>query len=122
MVNNVTTRLDNIEEACRNDFASVNASIGALQNGLIQYYAIARRNQPVETDQQSVSNHSEASSGSSSSSGPITFKGISLTIWTQFKEIFDKIKAEKNFNLEEMCLHVALEIRGLGGNIQKVTV
>ena len=66
MVNNVTTRLDNIEEACRNDFASVNASIGALQNGLIQYYAIARRNQPVETDQQSVSNHSEASSGSSS--------------------------------------------------------
>ncbi|PKC59601.1 hypothetical protein RhiirA1_492629 [Rhizophagus irregularis] len=47
MINNVTTRLDNIEEACRNDFASVNTSIDALQNGLIQYYAIARRNQPV---------------------------------------------------------------------------
>ncbi|EXX64857.1 uncharacterized protein OCT59_000893 [Rhizophagus irregularis] len=47
MINNVTTRLNNIEEACCNDFASVNASIDALQNGLIQYYAIARRNQPV---------------------------------------------------------------------------
>ncbi|PKY56898.1 hypothetical protein RhiirA4_477526 [Rhizophagus irregularis] len=42
---------------------SLNASIDALQNGLIQYYAIARRNQSVETDKQSVSNHSEASSG-----------------------------------------------------------
>ncbi|GES73349.1 hypothetical protein GLOIN_2v1696169 [Rhizophagus clarus] len=30
--------------------------------------------------------------------------------------------AEKRFNLEEMCLHVAMEIRELGGNIKKVTV
>ncbi|RIA84659.1 hypothetical protein C1645_831913 [Glomus cerebriforme] len=122
MVNNMITRLDNVEEACRNDFASVNASIEALQNGLIQCYTLNRRIQPVKTDQQSVSNHSEASSRSSSSSGPITFKGISLTIWTQFKEVFDKIKAEKRFNLKEMCLHVAMEIRELGGNIKKVTV
>ncbi|GBC12718.1 hypothetical protein GLOIN_2v1488634 [Rhizophagus irregularis DAOM 181602=DAOM 197198] len=85
-------------------FSSVNASIEALQNGLIQYYAIVIRNLPIETDQQSVSNHSEASnrshassSRSSSSSGSMTFKGASLTIWTQFKEIFDKIKAEKRF-------------------------
>ena len=76
----MTTRINSIEEACRNDFASVNASIEALQNGLIQYYAIARRNQPVETDQQSISNYFEASSRSLSSSGPITFKGISLTV------------------------------------------
>ncbi|RIA83163.1 hypothetical protein C1645_834236 [Glomus cerebriforme] len=122
MVNNMITRLDNIEEACRNDFSSVNASIEALQNGLFQCYRINRRIEPAETNQQSVSNHSEASSGSSSSSGPITFKGISLTVWTQFKEIFDKIKAEKRFNLEEICLHVAMEIRQLGGNIKKVTV
>ncbi|CAG8671373.1 6868_t:CDS:2, partial [Funneliformis mosseae] len=38
------------------------------------------------------------------------------------REIFDKIKAEKRFNLEEMCLHIAMEIRELGGNIKKVTV
>ncbi|CAG8840733.1 28376_t:CDS:2, partial [Gigaspora margarita] len=30
-----------------------------LQNGLIQHYAITRRNQPIEANQQSVSNHSE---------------------------------------------------------------
>jgi hypothetical protein len=29
---------------------------------------------------------------------------------------------KKNFNLEEICLHVAMEIRELGGNIKKVTV
>ncbi|GBC36903.1 uncharacterized protein OCT59_003104 [Rhizophagus irregularis] len=87
-------------------------------------YTINRRIQLVETDQQSVSNHSEASNRSRASfdSELITFKGISLTIWTQFKQIFDKIKAEKRFNLEEMCLHVAVEIRELGGNIKKVTV
>src|SRR3954462_4046933 len=92
---------------------------------MIQRYANNRRIQPVKTDQ--VSNHSVASnrshaSGSSSGSEPMSFKGISLTIWTQFKQIFDKIKAEKRFNLEEMCLHVAIEIRELGGNIKKVTV
>ena len=122
MVNNVITRLDNIEKACRNDFASVNASIEALQNGLIQCYTNNRRIQPVETDQ--VSNHSEASnrshaSRSSSGSEPMSFKGISLTIWTQFKQIFNKIKAEKRFNLEEICFHVAIKIRELEGNIKK---
>ena len=50
MVNNVTTRLDNIEEACRNDFGnissefnSVRASIEALRNEMIQRYAITQR-------------------------------------------------------------------------------
>ncbi|CAG8796488.1 16717_t:CDS:2, partial [Dentiscutata erythropus] len=47
-------------------------------------------------DQQSVSNYSEASNRSlTSSSGSSS---------------------------EEMCLHVAMEIRELGGNIKKVTV
>jgi hypothetical protein len=68
MVNNMTTRLDNIEEACRNDFGnisseftSIKTSIEALQNEMIQRYAIAQRLQ-VEFDQQSVSNESEANS------------------------------------------------------------
>ncbi|GBB96078.1 hypothetical protein RclHR1_02680012 [Rhizophagus clarus] len=48
--NNVTTRLDNIEEACRNDFGnisseftSIKTSIEALRNEMIQRYAIAQR-------------------------------------------------------------------------------
>jgi hypothetical protein len=28
-------------------------------------------------------------------SDPITFKGISLTVWTQFKQLFDQIRDEK---------------------------
>src|SRR5256885_6807051 len=32
----------------------------------------------------------------------------------------DKIKAEKNFNLKEMCFHVAMEICGLDVNIRKL--
>ncbi|PKB98868.1 hypothetical protein RhiirA5_430668 [Rhizophagus irregularis] len=98
MISTITKRLDGIEEAY--DFASVNTSIDALQNGLIQYI------QSIEE----------------SSWSKLINRGISLTIWTQFKQIFDKIKAEKRFNLEEMCLHVAVEIRELGGNIKKVTV
>ena len=44
-----------------------------------------------------------------------------LTVWTHFKEIFDRIREGKRYNLEEICLHVAMEIRELGGNIKKVT-
>src|SRR3989475_172595 len=50
MVNNVTTRLDNIEEACCNDFGNVSSeftsiktSIEALRNEMIQRYAIAQK-------------------------------------------------------------------------------
>ncbi|POG70075.1 hypothetical protein GLOIN_2v1620909 [Rhizophagus irregularis DAOM 181602=DAOM 197198] len=50
MINNATTRLDNIEEACRNDFGnisseftSIRTSIEALRNEMIQCYAIAQR-------------------------------------------------------------------------------
>src|SRR5436305_7965018 len=72
MVNNVTTRLDNIEEACCNDFGNVSSeftsiktSIEALQNEMIQCYAIAQRLQ-VNFDQLSVANHSSSSESSSS--------------------------------------------------------
>jgi hypothetical protein len=56
MVNNVTTRLDNIKEVCHNDFGnisseftSIKTSIEALRNEMIQRYAIAQRLQ-VEFD------------------------------------------------------------------------
>ncbi|RGB21802.1 hypothetical protein C1646_777227 [Rhizophagus diaphanus] len=56
-VNNMITRLDNIEKACRNNFVSVNASIEALQNGLIQCYTINRRTNKVY--QTILKHHSE---------------------------------------------------------------
>ena len=72
MVNNVTTRLNNIEEACRNDFGnisseftSIKTSIEALRNEMIQCYAIAQRLQ-VDFDQLSVADHSSSSESSSS--------------------------------------------------------
>ncbi|CAG8598995.1 876_t:CDS:1 [Ambispora gerdemannii] len=71
MVNNVTTKLDNIEEACRNDFGnisseftSIKTSIEALRNEMIQRYAIAQRLQ-VDFDQLSVANHFSSSESSS---------------------------------------------------------
>ncbi|CAG8628754.1 3829_t:CDS:1, partial [Dentiscutata heterogama] len=64
-----------------------NASIKAFQNRLIQYYTIIRKNQPIEADQQSVSNHFKVSNQSHTSSsrclfglGQLIFISISLTI------------------------------------------
>src|SRR6266498_775381 len=72
MINNVTTRLDNIKEARHNDFGnisseftSIKTSIEALRNEMIQRYAIAQRLQ-VDFDQLSVANHSSSSESSSS--------------------------------------------------------
>jgi hypothetical protein len=69
MVNNVTIRLDNIEEACHNNFDNISSeftlikiSIKALQNEMIQCYTIAQKHQD-EFDQQSST--SSASSNSS---------------------------------------------------------
>jgi len=45
-----------------------------------------------------------------------------LTIWGQFKQIFDQIKTKNNYTLEEICLFVAIDIRSLGGIIKKTTV
>jgi len=48
IVNNITTRLNNIKEACHNDFSNIlfeftliKTSIEAFQNEMIQHYAIA---------------------------------------------------------------------------------
>ncbi|GBC44514.2 hypothetical protein GLOIN_2v1846435 [Rhizophagus irregularis DAOM 181602=DAOM 197198] len=134
MFNHITARLNIIEEARRNDFGrisseinSINSSIEALQNKMIRHYtlAVTRRIQPIETDQLSMaspSSQSRASISSSSGSSAIIFRGISLTVWTRFKQLFDQIRDEKRLNSEEMCLHVATEIRALGGKIKKNTI
>ncbi|RGB39330.1 hypothetical protein C1646_812041 [Rhizophagus diaphanus] len=64
---------------------------------------------PEDSSSQSHAN----SSGSS---------GISLTAWTRFKQLFNQIRDENRLNSEEMCLHIATEIRALGGDIKKNTI
>ncbi|PKK60475.1 hypothetical protein RhiirC2_870923 [Rhizophagus irregularis] len=95
MVNNVTTRLDNIEEACRNDFGnisseftSIRTSIEALRNEMIQRYAIAQRLQ-VDFDQLSA-NHSSSSESSSSRLSDSSLEENR----NRFKRVFDSNKEE----------------------------
>ena len=77
----VNTKVNNIEEACSNEFSRINVVIENLQNEINQHYAIVQRS---NFDQQSVSNESEANStnesetnsspSSSGSSGKIKTK------------------------------------------------
>ncbi|CAB4403181.1 unnamed protein product [Rhizophagus irregularis] len=59
MVNNITTKVNNIEEACHNEFSRINVIIENLQNETNQHYAVVQRS---DFDQQNVSNESEANS------------------------------------------------------------
>jgi len=138
ILNTSTVRLDEIEQVLQNyhnnfgrvatEFESINASIVTLQSEINQRNAMVLRTEEIEFDQQSVisqaSNHSagQASNHSSASSGQLMFTGISLTVWGRFKQIFDQIKTNNNFSLEEMCLSVAMDVRSLGGNIKKTAV
>ena len=100
MVNNITTKVNNIEKACRNDFCRINVVIKDLQNRINQHYAVVQRS---DFDQQSVSNESEAnstnesetnSSPSSSSSGSSNLSGIldiTSDIKIRFKQHFDRL-------------------------------
>ncbi|CAG8497393.1 11954_t:CDS:1, partial [Ambispora leptoticha] len=74
------------------------------------------------TDQASNYSAGQASNHSFASSEQLTFTDISLTIWNQFKQIFNQIITENNYTLEEMCFSVAIDIRLLGENIKKATV
>ena|SRR5438132_1241870 len=114
MLNTSTARLDEIEQVLQNyhnnfgrvatEFESINRSIATLQTEINKRYAMVLRTEEIESDQ--ASNHSSASSGQ------LTFTGISLTVWGRFKQTFDQIKTENNYTLEEMCLSVAMDIRG----------
>ncbi|CAG8485521.1 6531_t:CDS:1 [Ambispora leptoticha] len=125
-------------------FESINVSIVTLQSEINQCYAMILRTEEIEFDQQNVMsqafNHSadqasnystgqasnystgQASNHSSASLRQLTFTGISLTVWNQFKQIFDQIMTKNNYTLEEMCLSVAMDICSLGENIKKVIV
>jgi hypothetical protein len=131
MVNNITTKVNNIEKACRNDFCRINVVIEDLQNRINQHYAVVQRS---DFDQQSVSNESEAnstnesetnSSPSSSSSGSSNLSGIldiTSDIKIRFKQHFDRLMKARNYTFDEMCFSVVIDIRSLGGNIKTSTV
>ncbi|CAG8517639.1 8545_t:CDS:2 [Cetraspora pellucida] len=138
MVNNITTKVNNIEEACRNEFSRINVVIEDLQNKINQHYAVVQRS---DFDQQSVSNESEANSTNeseanstnesetnsspSSSSGSSNLSGIFVItgdIRIRFKEHFDRLMKARNYAFDEMCFSVVVDIRCLGGNIKISTV
>ncbi|GES93751.1 hypothetical protein GLOIN_2v1842500 [Rhizophagus clarus] len=124
MVNNATTRLDNIEEACRNDFGnisseftSIKTSIEALRNEMIQRYAIAQRLQ-FDFDQLSVANHSSSSESSSSRLSDSSLEENR----NRFKRVFVANK-EEGETLDYAFETVRREIRQLTGEkIGKETV
>ncbi|RGB21902.1 hypothetical protein C1646_678228 [Rhizophagus diaphanus] len=98
ILNNITTKVNNIEEACRNEFSRINVVIEDLQNRINQHYAVVQRS---DFDQQSVSNESEANStnesetdstNSSSSSSSQKFANIISVIREQFTAIFDRVR------------------------------
>ncbi|RHZ81849.1 hypothetical protein Glove_117g528 [Diversispora epigaea] len=70
------------------------------------------------------SNSSQRSShASSSGSSHLSFFNIISTTWNKFKIIFDRIMAENDYSLDDMCNTVSVEIRDLGvGKISKETV
>ncbi|POG72128.1 hypothetical protein GLOIN_2v1598369 [Rhizophagus irregularis DAOM 181602=DAOM 197198] len=137
MVNNITMKVNNIEEACRNEFSRINVVIKNLQNETNQHYAVVQRS---DFDQQSVSNESEANSTNesetnlrdsstnsspSSSSGSSNLSGIfDITgdIKIRFKQHFDRLMKVRNYTFDEMCFLVVVDIRSLGGNIKISTV
>ena len=124
MVDNVITRLNNIEKACRNDFGnisseftSIKTSIEALRNEMIQRYAIAQRLQ-VDFDQLSVANHSSSSKSSSSRLSDLSLEENK----NRFKRVFDSNK-EEGETLDYAFETVRREIRQLTGEkIGKETV
>ena len=137
IVNNITTKVNNIEEACCNEFSRINVVIKNLQNEINQHYVIVQRS---NFDQQSVSNESEANStnesetnsrGSSSNSSPSSSSGssnlsgildITSDIKIRFKQHFDRLMKARNYTFDEMCFSVVVDIRSLGGNIKIATV
>ena len=124
MINNVTTRLENIKKACYNDFGNISSEftsikifIKALWNEMIQYYAIAQRLQ-VDFDQLNVTNHS---SNSESSSSQLSDSFLEENR-NHFKWIFDSNK-EEGETLDYAFETVRREIRQLTGEkIGKETV
>ncbi|PKK58076.1 hypothetical protein RhiirC2_857949 [Rhizophagus irregularis] len=136
ILNDITTKVNNIEEACHNEFSRINVVIENLQNEINQHYAVVRR---TEFDQQSITNDSEAelgnsgdstsastnSSSSSSSSGSSNLSGIldiTSNIKIRFKQHFDRLIKARNYTFDDMCFSVVVDIRSLGGNIKISTV
>jgi hypothetical protein len=128
-LNDITTKVNNIEEACRNEFNRINVVIENLQNEINQHYAIVQRS---NFDQQSVSNESEANLRDSSTNSSLSsFSGssnlseildITGDIRIRFKEHFDRLMEVRDYTFDEISFSVVVDIRSLGGNIKILTV
>ncbi|CAB4441354.1 unnamed protein product [Rhizophagus irregularis] len=120
----ILSMVNDLEEDCRNDFGnissefnSIRASIEALQNEMIQCYAIAQRLQ-VEFDQLSVANHSSSSESSSSRLSDSSLEENR----NRFKRVFNLVK-EVGDTMDYAFETVRREIRQLTGEkIGKETV
>ncbi|CAB5393384.1 unnamed protein product [Rhizophagus irregularis] len=122
MVNNITTKVNNIEEACCNEFSRINVIIEDLQNKINQHYAVVQRsdldqqsefevnsaNESETNSRGSQVNSSSSSSGSSGSSQK--FANIISVIREQFTVIFDRIKGANDYSLDQMCAIVSADI------------
>ncbi|RHZ78092.1 hypothetical protein Glove_168g258 [Diversispora epigaea] len=62
---------------------------------------------------------SPARSSNSSGSERIQFTDITSTIWTRFKEVFDRERIARNLTVDVMCNRVAVRISDLGGILIK---
>ncbi|EXX78195.1 uncharacterized protein OCT59_019331 [Rhizophagus irregularis] len=118
-------KVNDIEEACCNEFGRINVVIKNLQNEINQHYTVVQRS---NFDQQSVSNEFEAnltnrsetnlggssnilSSSSSDSSGSSQrFVNIISVIREQFTGVFDRVKGVNNYSLDQMCAVVLFDI------------
>ncbi|RIA93593.1 hypothetical protein C1645_874031 [Glomus cerebriforme] len=102
MVDNVTTRLNNIKEACHNDFGNISSEftsikifIEALQNEMIQRYAIAQRLHH--------SSSSESSSNQLSDSALEENKSRFKQVFNSNKEVGDTIDYAFETVRREIC-------------------
>jgi hypothetical protein len=130
ILSDITTKVNNIEEACCNEFGRINVVIENLQKEENQHYAVVQRS---DFDQQSVSNESDANStnGSETNSSPSSSSrssnlsgifDITVDIRIRFKKHFDRLMKARNYTFDEMCFSVVVDIRSLGENIKISTV
>ncbi|UZO18995.1 uncharacterized protein OCT59_010300 [Rhizophagus irregularis] len=79
------------------NYDSTRPNVEVLQNEMIRQYAVARRIQPIETDQMSTVGQSETSS-QSRSKGQVRLEVLrnKLNYLDPIQQLFDQIKEEKD--------------------------
>ncbi|CAB5352226.1 unnamed protein product [Rhizophagus irregularis] len=76
----------------------------------VNYFMSTAQSETAQGQNGTESINSFASSFSSN----ISSEGVSYDIWTRFKQIVNRIMAEKNLTLDEACNRIAVEINDYG--------